>query len=187
MTDTHPSRPFYTLRLYVDTSDQSLRSQYELMFVKQRHLISEYIRSGGNQSIACPTIDAGIDLYIPQAIHRSSSPTTATIKVRHGVHCAMYFDDIPCGFYMYPRSSISKTGMRLANSVGVIDAGYRGDVMAVMDVLPHTTVSLEQHDRIVQICAPNLTFPICPVLVDSIEALGGPTIRGSGGFGSTGA
>ena len=37
------------------------------------------------------------------------------------------------GYYLYPRSSIVKTGLRLANSVGIIDAGYRGEIIAVVD------------------------------------------------------
>jgi hypothetical protein len=41
----------------------------------------------------------------------------------------------PCGFYLYPRSSISKTRMRLANSLGIIDAGYRGDLIAAVDTI----------------------------------------------------
>ena len=38
------------------------------------------------------------------------------------------------GFYLHPRSSISKTKLRLANSTGIIDAGYRGHIMAMFDI-----------------------------------------------------
>ena len=187
--DTHPARPFYTLRCFYPGTDDMLRSQYETELVKRREFISRYVRSGGDSSIPCPEIDAGIDLFVPKDISITYTPSVQTVTVKHQFHCAMYFGDIPCGFHMYPRSSVSKTPLRLANSVGIIDAGYRGDIMAKFDVHPH--VSHVSHDipkygRVVQLCAPNMTYPVCPVMVYSMDALGGPTIRGSGGFGSTG-
>ena len=98
------------------------------------------------------------------------------------------------GFYMYPRSSLSKTQLRLANSVGIIDAGYRGNLMGMFDV-----VNIEQnerenqnadyigraYERYVQICAPGLA-PIIVKIVKSSKELGEITQRGEGGFGSTG-
>ena len=36
-------------------------------------------------------------------------------------------------YFLMPRSSISKTPLRLCNSVGLIDAGYRGEIMAAVD------------------------------------------------------
>lgn len=163
-----------------------LRSQYEAEFVKRREFISKYVRSGSDPATICPEIDAGIDLFVPEPISITAVPSVRTVKVKHQFHGVMYFGGIPCGFHMYPRSSISKTPLRLANSVGIIDAGYRGDIMAVFDVHPHISHDIPKYGRLVQLCAPNMTYPICPVLVDSMDALGGPTIRGSGGFGSTG-
>jgi len=184
--DTHPARPFYTLRCFYSGSDDMMRTQYETEFTKRRELISKYVRSGDDPSVPCPEIDAGVDLFVPEPISISSSPSVCTITVKHQFHCAMYFGDIPCGFHMYPRSSVSKTPLRLANSVGIIDAGYRGDVMAKFDVHSHVSHEIPKYGRVVQLCAPNITYPVCPVMVGSMDALGGPTIRGSGGFGSTG-
>ena len=39
------------------------------------------------------------------------------------------------GYYMYPRSSLSKTKLRLANSVGIIDSGYRGNLIGMFDLI----------------------------------------------------
>jgi dUTP pyrophosphatase len=95
---------------------------------------------------------------------------------------------------MYPRSSLSKTPLRLANSTGIIDSGYRGNLMAMFDVinLPDNLSDSREADyfgrkldRYVQICAPGLV-PIIVEIVNSIEDLGNETIRGGGGFGSTG-
>jgi dUTP pyrophosphatase len=87
---------------------------------------------------------------------------------------------------LYPRSSISKTNLRLANSVGIIDAGYRGHIMAVFDINNNNNIYVgKAYERYVQICAPGL-IPITVEIVNSIEELGEKTERGEGGFGSTG-
>lgn len=94
-------------------------------------------------------------------------------------------------FYLYPRSSCSFTPMRLANSVGIIDAGYRGNIQAMIDFQPHPNSSirneifyLNPYDRYFQICSPTLS-PILVEIVDSFEQLGTTTQRSTGGFGST--
>lgn len=84
------------------------------------------------------------------------------------------------GFYMYPRSSLSKTQLRLANSVGIIDAGYRGNLIGAFDA--QTDCSVQAGDRLVQICAPGLV----PIVVSIVDELGDQTQRGTRGFGSTG-
>ena len=103
----------------------------------------------------------------------------------------------PCGFYLYPRSSISKTRMRLANSVGIIDAGYRGDLIAAVDTIglfgsndiwhiwKETLSPIKKYDRYFQVCAPDLS-PFLVHIVETEAELGAPTTRGAGGFGSTG-
>jgi dUTP pyrophosphatase len=107
--------------------------------------------------------------------------------------------DLPsaCGFYLYPRSSISKTRMRLANSVGIIDAGYRGDLIAAVDsigvfgstdiwhIWKETLSPIKKYDRYFQVCAPDLS-PFLVHIVDTEHDLSPPTTRGQGGFGSTG-
>ncbi len=90
------------------------------------------------------------------------------------------------GYYMFPRSSISKTPLMLANHTGIIDSGYRGNLIAAVRYLPSTadvTYEAEKDTRLFQICHPQLC-PIYVVLVD--EAQLSLTERGSGGFGSTG-
>lgn len=96
------------------------------------------------------------------------------------------------GYYLYPRSSIVKTSMRLANSVGIIDSGYRGELMAVVD--KNDTLNdwktilkrdCKQYDRLFQICAGDLK-PFRVEIVENESELSGITERGDGGFGSTG-
>ena len=85
---------------------------------------------------------------------------------------------------MYPRSSLSKTALRLANCTGIIDAGYRGPLIGMFDCLTDTHEILK-FTRLLQICAPNL-MPTFVRVIDTVEELGPETSRGEGGFGSTG-
>ena len=84
-------------------------------------------------------------------------------------------------FWVLPRSSIYKTGLVMANSIGVIDKSYRGELKA--PVFSHTGHSTVAHgDRLFQIVAPDMGWIRHVRVVDSLPA----TERGQGGFGSTG-
>ena len=90
------------------------------------------------------------------------------------------------GFYMYPRSSISKSPLMLANHTGIIDSGYRGVLMGAfrtLEIQQTTQYTVEKHTRLLQVCAPTLS-PFSVELVDETQL--STTSRGEGGFGSTG-
>jgi dUTP pyrophosphatase len=91
---------------------------------------------------------------------------------------------VPC--LLLPRSSIYKSPFRLSNSIGLIDAGYRGEVKAYVDnIVPDdATIELEGGTRLFQICQHNLLPWRSIELVDEIPEAS--DTRGSGGFGSTG-
>jgi dUTP pyrophosphatase len=96
------------------------------------------------------------------------------------------FAAVPVGYFLYPRSSTgTKTPLRLANSIGVIDAGYRGTYIAAFDNIRAADFKVECGQRLVQLCPPNLTYPLRVELVADSE-LNMKTVRGEGGFGSTG-
>ena len=82
---------------------------------------------------------------------------------------------------IYPRSSISKTGLRLANSVGVIDSGYRGELLVKFD-WDMKSPPYQVGDRVAQLVVMPIPF-VTPQVVEELS----DTERGSGGFGSTGA
>ena len=86
------------------------------------------------------------------------------------------------GFFLLPRSSLSKTPLRLANSVGLIDPNYRGNLIAALENTSDEDFTLARTSRPVQLALPSLMpFDV----VWSTEDL--PTTeRGAGGFGSTG-
>ncbi len=93
--------------------------------------------------------------------------------------------DQPCHFWLLPRSSFSKTGYVMANSVGVIDKSYRGTLKAPIRFL-HEADGIKKGQRYFQIVAPDM-LPISQVVYtkQSLAELY-PTDRGTGGFGSTG-
>lgn len=88
-----------------------------------------------------------------------------------------------CGYALYPRSSIGKTSLLLANNVGIIDSGYRGNIIGGFRNLSEQPYQVNQHDRLLQICAPDLR-PIMVEIVENSELE--ETSRQEGGFGSTG-
>ena len=92
---------------------------------------------------------------------------------------------VPC--LLLPRSSIYMTAFRMCNSVGLIDAGYRGELKAKVDNLypeEETTMRLDDGARLFQICQHNFLPWNRIVLADELPSP--PDSRGSGGFGSTG-
>ena len=81
---------------------------------------------------------------------------------------------------------ISKTKLRLANSIGIIDSGYRGNIIGVFDILSSndSNTRIEKLSRLLQICSGDLQ-PFIVKMVEDLTLLG-LTNRGMGGFGSTG-
>lgn len=181
------TRPYYTLYVYLETDDADLINKYKELFGKVQDKTRLY-KNGAN---IC--IDAGIDVFTPfdQSVNGLSN------KVKTSMKCGMYFNDgqssfqMPSGFHVYPRSSTgASTPLRLANSVGIIDSGYRGELMGIFDNHSSSEYIITRFQRVLQICAPNLTYPIFPILVDNLSALDAHVDnneRGAGGLGSTGA
>jgi len=99
-------------------------------------------------------------------------------NVCYGTGLAMEIPEGHVGL-LFPRSSISKTNLRLANAVGVIDSGYRGEVMLKFD--KQGDKDYEVGDRIGQL----MLIPIPSI--QFVEVVNLPSSdRGGGSFGSTG-
>lgn len=92
--------------------------------------------------------------------------------------------EIPPGFVglLFPRSSISKTSMFLTNSVGVIDSGYRGDIMFKYKIYNSGNPMYRVGDRVGQL----MIIPHPKVEFIEVDELSNSD-RGDGGFGSTGS
>jgi len=83
---------------------------------------------------------------------------------------------------VFPRSSCAKRGYTLANSVGVIDSGYRGEIhAALLNITRDTDVVVMRGERICQL----VIVPFVPCECVPVEDLA-PSERGEGGLGSTG-
>jgi dUTP pyrophosphatase len=126
--------------------------------------------------------DSGFDIMLPGSIVNrglnflQTGVTVAAVDAQGNV--------MPC--LLLPRSSIAKTPLRLANSIGLIDSGYRGEVIAAVDALD--TYEVKHAQRLFQICQHNFLPWSNIVFVDSVNSLPKANdTRGGGGFGSTGA
>jgi len=87
-----------------------------------------------------------------------------------------------CHFTLEPRSSIYKSGFIMANSRGIIDKSYRGELMAPVVSVGSSSKGIESGTRLFQILAPDMGHISEVAYVESLPE----TSRGSGGFGSTG-
>lgn len=118
---------------------------------------------------------AGLDLYCPFHI---KVPADSQKKIPLGIAV-----EIPQGYMglLVPRSSMSKTPLRCANSVGIIDADYRGELSIAYENISCSDYTIFRGDRIAQL----IIVPIAIVDVEEAQTLS-ETERGDGGYGSTG-
>lgn len=141
--------------------------------------------------------DSGLDLFI---VADQTLPPKSMTLVRLGIKaialkykCDCYYkccekaskekkedNVVNTSFLLFPRSSISKTPLRLANSIGLIDAGYRGELIAALDNTSDQEYHIKKNDKLVQL----VSFSGEPLSFELVEELD-ETSRGEGGFGST--
>ncbi|NQU27059.1 MAG: dUTP diphosphatase [Candidatus Marinimicrobia bacterium] len=119
--------------------------------------------------------DAGLDLFVIDEMHIQGN-TTAFIHFK--IACENLNRE---PYYLMPRSSISKTPLRMSNSIGLIDAGYRGEIIAAVDNIRQEDYTIQPGQRLFQVVAVDGS-PISFRLVNELSE----TSRGAGGFGSTG-
>lgn len=131
--------------------------------------------------------DAGMDLI---AINNGVTNKYGSVTYKTGISI-----EIPNGYVglVFPRSSVYKTIDRISNSVGVIDSGYRGELMVNFDISLIKYIVKEHNvkgykgkeykkgDRIAQI----IILPYPQIEFEEVNELS-ETERGTGGYGSTG-
>ena len=124
--------------------------------------------------------DSGIDLYFPDTITIDPGETK---RIDLKIRCEAMRDYVSnTSYYLYPRSSIVRTPLRMSNSVGIIDAGYRGNIMVIVDNVSDEDYTVSVGTRLVQICGPQLEA-LSFTIVNQLSE----TSRGEGGLGSTGS
>ena len=149
--------------LYIKTQDPSL----SLLYINHKSALDG---------------DSGIDLFLPtdSTIKRRSISNKIDLRIQ----CKMVDNESKqaVSYWLLPRSSIGKTGIRQCNSMGLIDSGYRGNIMAYVDNVDDSDYICEVGDRLFQIAAPTLGC----IRIKVVDDLGETTERGNRGFGSSG-
>jgi len=118
--------------------------------------------------------DAGLDLFVIDDVIFKPGETR---MIHFQISCESE-GNVP--YFLIPRSSISKTPLRMSNSIGLIDGGYRGEIMASCDNIKPVEYTVNKGKRLFQLVSIDGS-PIEFVMVDELES----TSRGDGGFGST--
>ena len=138
-----------------------------------------------NKQVEKPQGDAGIDLFFPNDVR---IPKGESLLIDFEIECEMINTTagVPrihknVSYMLVPRSSISRTPLRQSNSIGIIDAGYRGHIMVPVDNISNDDHVVRRGERLFQIVHPSLK----PIVVELVEDIS-DSERGSGGFGSTG-
>jgi dUTP pyrophosphatase len=128
--------------------------------------------------VAHPGEDLGYDLFALEGV--ALAPHT-TIKVRTGISVEARHPSTgaPLGLLVRDRSSMAARG--IATTAGVIDAGYRGEILILMTNLTDTPVELKAAEKIAQM------IPV-PVLTGDVQVVDSLVVsaRAEKGFGSTG-
>lgn len=119
--------------------------------------------------------DAGLDL---RAVEDVTVPAAWTAMVRTGLHV-----EVPdgCVGLVFPRSGLGSKGITLKNAVGVVDSGYRGEVLAAVWNTTLEDFNIRKGDRICQM----VVMPYMPCEIEVSDALSASE-RGCDGYGSTG-
>ena len=169
------TKPKYLLKIFIDTENND------------NMIYEERINNHNEKLFTSTFLDSGFDILVPNDIIMKPNQVN---KIDFKIKCEMMMkvnDDnyIPSAFYLYPRSSISKSKFRLANNVGIIDSGYRGNLIGMFDVIySYEDVKCAKGTRLLQICSPTLE-PFEIKLVENDNTLS-VTNRNTNGFGSTG-
>lgn len=124
--------------------------------------------------------DSGVDIVVPTDVVITKNQVGT---LNHQIQCEMVDENgNNVSYYLYPRSSISKTPLIMANSVGIIDGGYRGDIMAKVWIVDNNIqeYNVKANTKLFQICSPNLS-PLKVLVVNELSS----SERGDKGFGST--
>ena len=167
-------------KVFIDSIMDQLRDIFNKALEKYHSYAIELpmtVDEGAQVPTYAHDTDAAADLYaLEDTVLRGPSLGN---KIRTGVKI-----QLPEGWLalIIPRSSIgAKTSMRLSNSVGLIDSGYRGELGVLYDNIDINDVTIHKGDRIAQLLVmPSYRFQA--KVVDSLE----DSDRGEGGFGSSG-
>jgi dUTP pyrophosphatase len=128
--------------------------------------------------VAHPGEDLGYDLF---ALEDVALEPRATVRVRTGISVEARHPetDAPLGLLVRDRSSMASRG--IATTAGVVDAGYRGEILVLMTNLGNAAIALKAGEKIAQM----IPVPVLTGLVQEVKTLEA-SAREAKGFGSSG-
>ena len=169
-----------TWKMYIATIETSNAMTLEFRIQPLTEDAKKLYGSVSNTYAGAYIGDAGIDLFVTkdETVHQGA----IGYKIALDIACELIDSrtNENYSYYLYPRSSIVKTPLRLANSVGIIDSKYRHMIIASVDNISEAPFRLEKGMRLFQLCTPDLRS-VRAVIVDQLSE----SSRGSG-FGSSG-
>ena len=188
---------YYKLYMYIHNSDEGevnadLKNMYKESSKNNNELVDKYLECSkkntdiyANNDAITYCYNSGFDLFCPSTIE-----CTYINKhmLDHNISCSMTYKDKFVGYYLYVRSSTPiKTPLRLANNVGIIDSGYRGNIKGCFDIIDtKSNFNFEKGNRYMQLCPPDIGKPMKVYIVDAFNNLGKKNNRNCDGFGSSG-
>ena len=180
----------YKLYIYVHNAENAndanfdLKNMYEESSKKHNANVDSYLNYNVLNAEGVNCYDSGFDLFCPENIEWQNN--ISNYMLDHNISCSMKYEGKFVGYYFYMRSSTPvRTPLRLANNVGIIDSGYRGNLKAYFDINGSNFNFVKGH-RYMQICPPNIGKPVKVIIVDTMSELGENNVRNKGGYGSTG-
>ena len=229
------STEYYILNIYVNEDlSSSIINLYKKNAEKHNTNVNNYLSNNHKKESLVYCYDAGFDLLNPTTLNLINNSTNNNQNIKdnqdnpfiyenvniiniknnitldHKVKCSMTYNNKFVCYYLYSRSSTPiKTPLRLANNVGIIDSGYRGNIKAYFDINKNfynnntlledynnlSTSSkllrakelfeLQESNRYTQICPPNIDKPM-KIQILTFNDLNINTTRSTNGFGSTG-
>lgn len=129
--------------------------------------------------------DAGLDLRSAEPTFKLLGGQQKSVSTGIAVDIQRYADSAGTGplFGMVTiRSSVARSGISLANGVGIIDAGYQGMIVLLLNNNTLEPVTIEKNSRVAQM----ILVPCFIPTIKIVEEFECPTERGTGGFGSSG-
>jgi len=191
---------YYKLYMYIHDSDDGkvnadLKNMYKESSKNNNELVDKYLECCKKNDEGAEGDDhdddvtycynSGFDLFCPANIECTH---INKYMLDYNIACSMTYKDRNVGYYLYVRSSTPiKTPLRLANNVGIIDSGYRGNIKGCFDIIDtKSNFNFEKGNRYMQLCPPDIGKPMKVFIVDAFNNLGKKNNRNCGGFGSTG-
>ena len=200
--DTNAVGDYYNLYMYIHDSSEGdvnfdLKNMYKESSKNNNELVDKYLecceKTNAGDDAGCANDDdaitycynSGFDLFCPSNVDCTH---INKYMLDHNISCSMTYEGRYVGYYLYVRSSTPiKTPLRLANNVGIIDSGYRGNIKGCFDIIDtKSNFNFEKGNRYMQLCPPDIGKPMKVHIVDAFHNLGKKNNRNCDGFGSTG-